>query len=101
MSYRNWAAQEESKYNKNGVTITSSAITWPDDTEIAWARPGGIAKAIVGTWKGFDSSTGNFWTFTFNANGTVSVKGVILMCNEEEWKPNNLAMIVCVQRGTV
>jgi hypothetical protein len=62
-----------------GVTITSTTMTWPNDN-MTWSRSSGTANDIVGTWTSSDSTTGNSYTAIFNANGTVSVGGVIVTC---------------------
>jgi hypothetical protein len=54
-------------------------MTWPNDG-MTWSRPGGTANDIVGTWTWADS-VGNSYTLTVNADGTVSVVGVIVSCN--------------------
>jgi hypothetical protein len=65
-------------YNTGGVTITSTTMTWPNDG-MTWSRPGGTANDIVGTWTSSES-TGNSYTLTVNADGTMSVVGVIVSC---------------------
>jgi len=64
------------------VTITSTTMTWPGDDNMTWTRSDGTADNIVGTWTASDSTTGNSWTLTFNANGTASVVGNIVQCGE-------------------
>ena len=56
-------------------------MTWSGDDNMTWTRSGGTAGDIVGTWTASDSETGNSWTLTFNANGTVSVVGDIVQCS--------------------
>ena len=63
-----------------GVTITVTTMTWPNDP-MTWTRSSGTAGDIVGIWTGSDSTTGNSYTLTFNANLTVSVTGVIVSCS--------------------
>ncbi len=63
---------------KAGVTITGTTMTWPND--MTWARASGTAGDILGTWTATDSATGNSYALTFNADGTVSVTGVIIAC---------------------
>jgi hypothetical protein len=62
-----------------GVTITATTMTWANEN-MTWTRPSGTAGDIVGIWTSTDSSTGNSWTLTFNANGTLSLTGVITQC---------------------
>ncbi len=62
-----------------GVTITSTTMTWPNDG-MTWSRPSGTANDIVGTWTSSDSTGGNSYTLTVNANGTFSLVGVIVSC---------------------
>lgn len=65
-----------------GVTITSTTITWLEDdgSTMTWTRSGGTSGDIVGTWTTSDSETGNSWTVTYNADGTVSVTGNVGKC---------------------
>jgi len=63
------------------VTIASTTMTWPDD-RMTWSRSSGTANNVVGTWTTLESTTGNSLTVTFNADGTVSVTGVILQCDD-------------------
>jgi hypothetical protein len=67
---------------ETGVTITSTTMTWSGGDNMTWTRSSGTANDIVGTWTASDSTTGNSWTLTFNANDTVSVVGVIVQCGE-------------------
>lgn len=64
---------------QTGVTITATTMTWANET---WTRASGIAGNIVGTWTSTDSWSGNSYTLTFNADGTVSVTGVIIACGD-------------------
>ena len=57
---------------------------------MTWSRSSGTAGDIVGTWTFSDSRTGNTYTITFNANGTMSLAGNIVSCgdpdpNQEAW----------------
>ncbi len=68
---------------KKGVTVTSTTMTWTIDDDMTWTRSSGTAGDIVGTWTASDSTTGNSWTLTFNADGTVSATGNIVKCGED------------------
>ena len=61
---------------KKGVTVTSTTMTWTIDDDMTWTRSSGTAGDIVGTWTASDSETGNSWTLTFNADGTMSATGI-------------------------
>ena len=62
-----------------GVTITSTTMTLPAKNDI-WNRPSGITGDIVGTWTYSNSTTGNIYTLTFNADGTLLLTGIIVQC---------------------
>jgi len=64
---------------KTGVTVTSTTMAWAGDN-MTWTRTSGIADDVVGIWAATDTSSGNSYTATFNANGTVSVVGVVIQC---------------------
>ena len=72
---------------KTGVTITATTMTWPEDgndnNDMTWSRSSGTSGDIVGTWTASDSTTGNSWTVTFNADGTVSGVGNIVKCGDD------------------
>ena len=69
---------------KTGVTITATTMTWSSDNDnTTWSRSSGTADDIVGTWTASDSETGNSWTVTFNADGTVSAVGNIVKCSDD------------------
>jgi fibronectin type 3 domain-containing protein len=59
-----------------GVTITATTMT--NSNGDTWTRSSGTAGDIAGTWTSTDSTTGNSYTLTTNANGTVSMTGVIV-----------------------
>lgn len=64
---------------KTGVIITSTTMTY-DGGDI-WTRSiSGAASDIVGTWTFTNSTTGNSYTMTYNADGTVSLVGNIVSC---------------------
>jgi hypothetical protein len=65
-----------------GVTITSTTMTWSEDdgSTTTWTRSSGTSGDIVGTWTTADNETGNSWTLTCNADGTVSVTGNVGKC---------------------
>ena len=63
---------------KTGVTITSTTMTY-DGGDI-WTRSSGTAGDIVGTWTFTNSTTGNSFTMTYNADLTVSLVGNIVSC---------------------
>ncbi len=64
-----------------GVTITATTMTWSNDSPRTWTRLGGTAGDIVGTWTATGSTTGNSFTLVFDANGTASVVGNIVLCS--------------------
>ncbi len=64
---------------QTGVTVTATTMPWANDG-MTWTRTSGTAGDILGAWTSTDSETGNAYTLTFNANGTVSVTGVIVQC---------------------
>ena len=66
-----------------GVTITATTMTWVEES-MTWTRSSGTAGNIVGTWISTDSATGNSYTLTFHANGTISVTGVIVQCGDDD-----------------
>lgn len=63
---------------KTGVIITSTTMTY-DGGDI-WTRSSGTAGDIVGTWTFTNSTTGNSFTMTYNADLTVSLVGNIVSC---------------------
>lgn len=75
---------------ETGVTITSTTMTWAVEGDMTWSRTSGTAGDIVGTWTASDSTTGNSWTNTFNADGTVSVVGSIVSCGSGSNGSNGL-----------
>lgn len=70
-----------------GVTVTATTMTWPNDNT-TWTRSSGTAGDIVGTWTSTDT-TGTY-TLTLNVNGTVSVVGVIVQCNNDNGDDNSV-----------
>ena len=56
---------------------------------MTWNRSSGTSGDIVGTWTTSDSETGNSWTLTFNADGTMSVTGNIVKCGDDEGSDSN------------
>lgn len=84
----NWASSnfvcegpELGAETQSGVTITATTMTWSSGNDnTTWSRSSGTADDIVGTWTSSDSKTGNSWTVTFNADGTVSGIGNIVKC---------------------
>lgn len=62
------------------LTATTMILVYPDGWTDTWSRPSGTAGDIVGTWTLTDSWSGNSYMVTFNAEGTVSVTGVIVAC---------------------
>jgi hypothetical protein len=65
---------------QTGVVITATSLTWANDNMV-WTRPSGTAGNIVGTWYGFDPSTGNTYTLTINSNNTMSVTANVVYSN--------------------
>lgn len=63
-----------------GVTIDATTMTWAGDN-MTWTRASGTPGEIVGTWTTSDSTTGNTYTATFNANGTGSLTANIVQCS--------------------
>lgn len=64
------------------TSITATTMIWDGGTEneMTWIRPSGTAGDILGTWT--MSGTDNSYTLTFNADGTFSLAGHILQCND-------------------
>ena len=65
------------------TSLTATAMTWGSGADtMTWTRASGTAGVITGTWMATDSSTGNTYVLTINANGTVSVTGNIVLCSD-------------------
>jgi len=62
-------------------TLTATTMTWgkSNGTPMTWTRVG-TGSTIVGNWSYTDSSTGNSYTASFNADGTLSVTGNTIAC---------------------
>ncbi len=64
---------------KTGVTVSATTLTWDNaNSPVTWRRGSGTANDIKGTWTAVNPS-GNSLQFTFNANGTFSHIGNIVM----------------------
>lgn len=63
---------------KTGVIITSTTMT--ADGGDTFTRSSGAAGDILGAWIASDSTTGNSFAYTFNADGTLSLTANIASC---------------------
>ena len=62
-------------------SITSTTMVWEEDpAEEMWTRDSGISGDIVGIWESYDDDSGNSWEATFELNGSFSVVGSIVQC---------------------
>jgi len=67
------------------TSITSTTMIWDDEDpegQRTWTRESGTSGDIVGTWESSNGETGNSWEATFESNGSFSVVGSIVQCND-------------------
>ena len=63
------------------VTMMDWVSNGTQSTTMTWTRASGTAGDITGTWTTTNPTSGNSFTATFAANGTLSVVGTITSCS--------------------
>jgi hypothetical protein len=65
------------------LSISPTTMIWDEDGEqMTWTRESGTSGDILGTWESSDDETGNSWEITFGSDGSFSVVGSIVQCED-------------------
>jgi hypothetical protein len=80
-------------------SISSTTMIWDEEDpegQMTWTRDSGTRGDIVGIWESSDDETGNSWAATFELNGSFSVVGSIVQCENgggEDGNSGDISMI--------
>ena len=61
------------------TSLTATAMSWQGG--MTWSRASGTVGDILGTWSSTEPSTGNVYTITFSADGSIAVSSSIISCS--------------------
>jgi len=82
----NWPKVSPVPETESGVTISTTAMTWPSTTAMTrpgvmlWTRTSGSANDPAGTWTATDESGNTYTAIIDSASGTISLTGNIVAC---------------------